>query len=145
MRIFNPTMVRLRRRTSPSSGGKTFVFSIPLWCDCDHTQLLPPRPFCQFSIPLWCDCDVVLREVSVTLPTFQSHYGAIATHPSSMPTVPTSFQSHYGAIATLRSPRLHQPTSIFNPTMVRLRHKRSQALRSVNADFQSHYGAIATR
>ena len=82
------------------------AFSIPLWCDCNSSLNGRSQFNTQcFSIPLWCDCNhhpnmlhahkniifnptmVRLQRSSggegfISIPIFQSHYGAIATRQS---------------------------------------------------------------
>ena len=105
-RIFNPTMVRLQQFSELRKKVVEASFSIPLWCDCNHNSESCPHPP-PFSIPLWCDCNGVNPCVACVLcvlfnptmvrlqppsrgvdprpaPSFQSHYGAIATKPRNL-------------------------------------------------------------
>ena len=56
----------------------------------------------------------------------------------------STFQSHYGAIATHTDIHNPLPARPFNPTMVRLQQCRRKSPLVCQKLFQSHYGAIAT-
>ena len=53
---FNPTMVRLLRDLDPIVIALPTRVSIPQWCDCCGTCLLPYFVAACVSIPQWCDC-----------------------------------------------------------------------------------------
>jgi hypothetical protein len=76
---FNPTMVRLRPLVGLVHDG-LYLVSIPLWCDCDRRGPVGKYEPFVVSIPLWCDCDQHRNLPKPNAPSFQSHYGAIATN-----------------------------------------------------------------
>ena len=54
------------------------LVSIPQWCDCCSKGKWETVCKRLVSIPQWCDCCLCLQRVTILLPQFQSHNGAIA-------------------------------------------------------------------
>ena len=95
--------------------------SIPQWCDCCNCPRTSIGSTKELSIPQWCDCCFFCYSHLPKPRYFQSHNGAIAALPQSVPRErPASFQSHNGAIAAAIVAVYWALARTFNPTMVRL-------------------------
>ena len=96
---FNPTMVRLQPARKDNNMRHRVYFQSHYGAIA--TQLMVDQSVLDdlLSIPLWCDCNSGGLNAPMTRVSFQSHYGAIATE------------------RTFHNVRLLPP---FNPTMVRL-------------------------
>jgi len=112
---------------------------------------LPPLPTGTtptdfLSIPLWCDCNLSSPGgAPAPPPTFQSHYGAIATNYLLFPELPDFLSIPLWCDCNRQcTPPVFVWIAAFNPTMVRLQLADVYHIATSQVAFQSHYGAIAT-
>ena len=134
---FNSSMVRLKAGLVDKSV-KSFIISIPVWCDWKCLLTAPTIRLFTISIPVWCDWKTISPHVNSLKSSFQFQYGAIERDKKLIEcSAEANFNSSMVRLKVRPMRLVHKLFLYFNSSMVRLKVSLPKSSTNSLIDFNS--------